>query len=166
MFYVVNGRGKGILKVIFVIDSIDYSKSLFWIVVVLVVKSCPILCDPMDCSQLGSSVHGISQARIQEWVAISYSRGSSQPRDQSQVSCIVRWILYHWASRQGSCFEYHVLIHLNVDQSYEVMLLLSSSFYIWGSCSIMISSYLSSVTQLRNGAWVGSQAVLPQRPFS
>ena len=47
----------------------------------LVIQSCLTLCDPMDCSLLGSSVHGILQARILEWVAISYSRGSSQPRD-------------------------------------------------------------------------------------
>ena len=46
----------------------------------------------------GSSVHGISQVRIQEWVAISSSRESSQPRDQTQVSCTGRWILYHWAT--------------------------------------------------------------------
>ena len=43
----------------------------------LVIQSCLTLCDPMDCSLLGSSVHGILQARILEWVAISYSRGSS-----------------------------------------------------------------------------------------
>jgi len=42
----------------------------------------------MDCSSPGSSVHGISQARILEWVAISFSRGSSQPRDQTHISCI------------------------------------------------------------------------------
>ena len=46
----------------------------------LVAKPCPTLCDPMDCSPLGFSVHGISQARILEWVAISFSRRSSQPR--------------------------------------------------------------------------------------
>ena len=46
------------------------------------------LCYPMDYSPLGSSVHGISQVGILEWVAIPFSRGSSQPRDQSQVSCI------------------------------------------------------------------------------
>ena len=46
------------------------------------------LCDPMDCSLPGSSVHGILQARILEWVAISFSRGSSQPRDQTWVSHI------------------------------------------------------------------------------
>ena len=60
--------------------------------------SCPTLFDPMDRSPPGSSVHGILQARILEWVAISYSRGSSQPRDQTHVSYISstgRWVLYH-----------------------------------------------------------------------
>ena len=50
---------------------------------------CPTLCDPMDCSLPGSSIRGIFQARILEWVAISFSRGSSGPRDRTQVSCIV-----------------------------------------------------------------------------
>ena len=45
-------------------------------------------CDPMDCSPSGSSVHGISQARILECIAISFSRGSSRPRGQTCVSCI------------------------------------------------------------------------------
>ena len=53
---------------------------------VLVAKSCLTLCNPMDCSLPGSSVHGISQSRILEWVAISFSRGSSQLRDGTSVS--------------------------------------------------------------------------------
>ena len=53
-----------------------------------VAQSCPTLCDPMDCSLPGFSVHGILQARILEWVTISFSRGSSRPRDQTRVSCI------------------------------------------------------------------------------
>ena len=48
----------------------------------------------------GSSVHGILQARILEWVAISFSRGSSRPRDRIRVSCVGRWILYHCATRE------------------------------------------------------------------
>ena len=55
---------------------------------VLVSQSCPTLSDPMDCSSPGSSVHGILQARILEWIAIPFSGESSQPRDQIQVSCI------------------------------------------------------------------------------
>ena len=63
------------------------------------------LCEPMDCSLLGSSIHGILQARILEWVFISSSRESSQPRDQtcvSYVSCISRRVLYH-ECHLGSC---------------------------------------------------------------
>ena len=58
------------------------------------------LCDPMDCSPPGSSIHGISQARILEWVAISFSGGSSQPRDGTRL-LYCRQILYH-LSHQGS----------------------------------------------------------------
>ena len=54
------------------------------------------LCDPMDCSLPGSSVCGILQARILEWVAMPSSRGSPQPRDGTHVSCIGRRVLYHW----------------------------------------------------------------------
>ena len=51
-------------------------------------QSCPTLCNPMDCSLPGSSVHGILQVRILEWLAISFSRGASQPRDGNCISCI------------------------------------------------------------------------------
>ena len=65
---------------------------------VLCAQSCSTLCDPLDCRQRGSSVHRIFQASILEWVAISYSRGSSPPMGQirvSCISCICRWILHH-----------------------------------------------------------------------
>ena len=61
-------------------------------------QSCPALCNPVDCSLPGPSVHRIPQARIPEWVAISFSRGSSWPRDQTWIlwfSCFGRQILYH-----------------------------------------------------------------------
>ena len=54
---------------------------------VLSSQSCPTLCDDMDCSPLASSVHGILQARILEWVAIRFSKGLSQSRDQTRVPC-------------------------------------------------------------------------------
>ena len=60
--------------------------------------SCPILCDPVYCSPPGSSVHGIFQIRVAEWVSISFSRGSSQPRDGTQVFCIGMGVLNHWAT--------------------------------------------------------------------
>ena len=65
---------------------------------VLVVQSCPTLCDPMACNPPGSSVHEILQAGILEWVAMPFSRGSSRPRDQtrvSYVSCTGGQVLYH-----------------------------------------------------------------------
>ena len=63
----------------------------------LVAKSCPTLFDTMDCSPPGSSVHGILQARMLEWVAMPPSRVSSQARDQTGVFCLSsdRRILYH-----------------------------------------------------------------------
>ena len=60
-----------------------------------VTQSCLFLCDPTNYSSPASSVHGPFQVRILEWIAISSSRGSSQPRDQTWVSCTGRWILYH-----------------------------------------------------------------------
>ena len=75
--------------------------SVFWTLLGLfakMIQSCPIFCNPMDCSPPGSSDHGILQARILEWVAISFSRGSSQPRDRthvSYVSCIGKRVLYN-----------------------------------------------------------------------
>ena len=60
----------------------------------------------MGYSLPGSSIHGISQARILEWVAISFSRGSSQPRDQICVSCIGKWVLYHWVTREAQCLRH------------------------------------------------------------
>ena len=65
------------------------------------VKSRLTLCDLMDYSPPGSSVHGIFQARILEWVAISFSRESSQPRDRTQVSCIAGGCFNLWATREA-----------------------------------------------------------------
>ena len=62
-----------------------------------VTQSCPTLCNPMDCSLPGSSVHGNFQARILEWVAIAFSRGPSQPRDRTWVSHITDSLLTLWA---------------------------------------------------------------------
>ena len=63
-------------------------------------QSCPSLCNPMDCSLPGSSVLGIFQATVLEWIAISFSRGSSQPRDQTRVSRIVDRRFTVWATRE------------------------------------------------------------------
>ena len=65
------------------------AKNWTWLKWLEVAQSCLTLCDPMDCSLSGFSVHGISQARVLEWIAISFFRGSSWPRDWTKVSHIV-----------------------------------------------------------------------------
>ena len=90
------GRGK-VVKIYSTNIQISW-KQWMWEAVkkvkVLVTQSCLTLCSPMDCSPPGFSVHGILQARILEWVAIPFSRGSSQPRAWTWVSWICRRILY------------------------------------------------------------------------
>ena len=79
----------------------------------------PILCDPMDCSLPGSSTHGISQARVLEWVAISSSRGSSQPRDRTRVSCIAGRRFTIWTTREAMkiwSYPYNLNMELGFSQ--------------------------------------------------
>ena len=84
-----------------------HSKVFFF----LVTQSYLTLCNPMDCSLSGSSVHGIFQAWVLEWVAVSFSRGSSQPRDQTRVSHVVGRCFTVWATREiHSKLEYEKLI--------------------------------------------------------
>ena len=66
-----------------------------------VAQSCPTLCDPMDCNLSGSSIHGIFQPRVLEWIAISFSRGFSQPRNRIRVSCIAGRFFTDWAMREA-----------------------------------------------------------------
>ena len=68
---------------------------------VKVAQLCPTLYDPMDCGQAGSSVHGILQARILEWVAMPFSRGSSQSRDGTRVSCTGGGFSTIWTTREA-----------------------------------------------------------------
>ena len=72
----------------------------------LVTQLCPALCDFMDCGPPGSSVHGILQTRILEWVTIPFIRGSSWPRDQTQVSCTACRFFTIWASREAHLHIY------------------------------------------------------------
>ena len=67
----------------------------------LVAQLCLTLCDPMDCIPPDSSVHGILQGRILEWIAILFSRGSSWSRDQTKISCIVGRFFTIWATREA-----------------------------------------------------------------
>ena len=95
------------LPVLFCFLSRLFIFALSWKCVCSVTQSCPSLCTPLGCSPPVSSVHGISQARILKWIAISSSRGSSWPRDWtwvSCVSCIGRRILHHWAIWEAQVF--------------------------------------------------------------
>ena len=76
------------------LKSVDESESE-------VAQSCPTLWNPLDYSLPGSSVHGIFQARVLEWVVISFSRGSSQPRDRTRVSRTADWHFTVWATREA-----------------------------------------------------------------
>ena len=76
----------------------------------IMLQLCPTLCDPMECGPRVSSVHGILQARILEWVAVLSSRGSSQPRDQTRISFVssigrqVLYFLHHLGSPRQTQF--------------------------------------------------------------
>ena len=85
-----------------------------------------LFCDPIDWSLPGFSAHGISQARIWEWVAIFFSRRSSQPREWTQVSCTGRRILYHWATREA-----HVCVCVCVCVYIYTYILIHTYIHIW-----------------------------------
>ena len=105
--------------VIMMVYKVSVSKSLETVLAVVCVcvcvcvraksiHSCLILCNPTDCSPLGSSVHGILQARLLEWVAIPFSRRSSQPRAfNPYVSCIGRQVLYYYGQLGSLFYQLH-----------------------------------------------------------
>ena len=97
----------------------------------LVAKSCPTLCDPMDCSPPASSVHGIFQARILEWIAISFSRGSSQPRNRTQVSCIAGRFFTNWAMREISSPYLSLIFSLSLVYLFMIISILFCSTVFW-----------------------------------
>ena len=113
----------------------------------------------MDCSPPGCSVHGISQARLLEWVAISFSRGSSGPRDQTHVSCSSRQILYHWVTREAQRMTWESINYLTCCETASVMRGgLGTVPEFSGSASIALypassGFYLSSPLEVLPGCW-------------
>ena len=100
---------------------------------------------PIDCSMPGSSVHGILQAGILEYVAISFSRESSQPRNWTQVSCIAGWFFTDWAMREAHslclstcCQHVFITVDVNLDHLVEVL------FVSFVHCNVLL--YLLSYT--------------------
>ena len=105
---------------------------------------CPTLCDPMDYSLLGSSVHGILQARILEWFTMPSSRGSSWTRDWTCISCIGRYVLYH-------------LYHMGSPQSYKLSMNIFFSMNILYVASLVTQTVKDYLQCGRPGfdPWVG-----------
>ena len=92
-------------------QRLDYCFQVKWSEVA---QSCPTLCDPMDCSLPGFSVHGILLARIPEWVTISFPGGSSWPRDGTRVSRVVGRCFNLWATRETPKFSnrFHMVLEI------------------------------------------------------
>ena len=90
----------GLSSVCMCIDlgKVSYKTSKICVVASVLVNYVWLFCNSMDCCLPGSSVHGISKARMLKWVAISSSKGSSQPTDWTHISCTGRQILYYWAT--------------------------------------------------------------------
>ena len=103
----------------------------------LVAQSCLTLCDPMDCSPPGSSVHGILLAGMLKWVAILFSRGWSWPRDQTHVSCLAGEFFTIWATRKAMILVFLIF-------SFKPALLLHSIKMFLSSCSLSAIREVSS----------------------
>ena len=92
-------------------DRHTHTRIHTYVCVCSVAQPCPALW-PVDCCPSGSSIRGILQVRILQWVAISFSRGSSQPRDQTQISCIAGGFFTIWTAR-----EVHTHTHTHTPES-------------------------------------------------
>ena len=135
-----------------------------------VTQSCLTLCNPMDCSLPGASVHGIFQARVLQWVAISFSRGSSQPRDWTWVSRIADRHFTIWATReaQAACWGWP---YIGCLQCPDLALVAPSSVLplLMGSDDSLVPSELQLQFQPRNKSQnqaLGRHLCFPERACS
>ena len=115
----------------------------------LVAQSCPTLWDPMDYGPSGSSVHEIFQTRILEWVAISFSRGSSRPRDWTQVSCTAGRFFTDWATREA----YLICFSSNEFRWYQLMFI--SNVTLQEKCEVncTLTRVVSKLRHFRRNLW-------------
>ena len=117
-----------------------------------VAQLCLTLCNPMDCGLPGSSVHGIFQARILEWVSISFARGSSWPRDRTRVSRTAGRLFTIWATREAGRKErktknkknsFTILLWSTLTQSLrEAWMICTGTQWLWMSKSQLKSEIL------------------------
>ena len=120
-------------------------------------QSCPTLCDPVDCSLPGSSVHGISQARILEWAALSFSRGSSQSRDWICVSSLDSLLLSHLESLISIIIIKKQWVEVNSRDSTSPKV----AFFLWGTVTSKGSLWQPSGVASRVQGTVPKQWRLP-----
>ena len=119
-------------------------------VCVLVTQSCPTLCDPTTCSPPGFSVHGILQARILEWIVIPFSRGSSQPKDRTLVSCITgRFFTVRATGKSSSCL---------IPPLYPYYYIVTKRLHLWASICILTHQklYFCNKGSVQNALCLGS----------
>ena len=124
---------------------------------VLVSQFCLTLCDPLNCSPPGSSLHGILQARVLEWVAISFYRGSSWPRDWTQVSYIAGRFFTLWATRKAVSWLKWDRGYPPCKDEHRVKCLISiGSYYVWEDPVCKLSSGITSTSGMETeGPWTG-----------
>ena len=105
-----------------------------------VAQSCPTFCNPMDCSPPGFPVHEIFKARVLEWVVISFSRGSSQPRDWTWVSCMVGRCFFHLSHQESKIIypNYILIVRWYTSMTSEIQILLYILFINFGIIIIYI----------------------------
>ena len=143
---------------------------------VSVTQSCPTLCDPTDCCLPGSSVHGILQERILEWVPIPLSRGSSWPRNWTWVSCTVSGFFTVWATREAphqKSWLYLELINFSAEKikkiQFSVVLVISQGLNsqmrpaapVWtASSEIIVPVYLLPLAMHENTCFSSSLTLL------
>ena len=122
--------------------------------VCLVTQSCPTLCDHMYCSWPGSSVHGIFQTRILVWLAVPSSRGSSQIRDQTQVSCIAGRFFTSWATMEAP-----EILLISISICHLVLAPLVREDWCWSWNSNTLATRCEELTHLkRPWCWERSKA--------
>ena len=130
-----------------------------------VAQSCLTLCDPMDCSLPGSSLHGILQARVLEWIAISFSRGSPQPRDRTHVSRIAGRRFNFWDTRKALVFPILLFSSISLHWSLKICLfVLISTCYSLEFWIPMDLSFLFSFA-FRFSSFVNYLEGLLRQPF-
>ena len=122
-----------------------------------VAQSCPALWDPMDYSLPGSSIHGIFQASVLEWVAISFSRGSSAPRDRTQVSRITGRHFTIWATRKAlsSQWKFRKRAFQAQEEASAKALRLEADFCIWRKRENIAGKFFMSLNRQRSWSTAG-----------